>query len=174
MRQFIFTFFVVSICDSFSFGQGKESLKIVWPEEYKWKIGSNQENQSIHLMELVPGDETIHQWTIMGTMMSLKGAKGIAVEKVMSAVYAQAKQNAPDAVLTFIEKKEEGKHPWIIFKIESSEFKNDKSPESQLYYIIQGESSLYTNLVSLKMKRLDDEFVNKWKGIFKASELVYQ
>jgi hypothetical protein len=86
----------------------------------------------------------------------------------------QAKQNAPAAKVTLIEKNEEGKNAWIIFKIESPRFKNDSKPESQLYYIVQGESSLYSNFVALKEKKLSDEFVNKWKEIFKSSELIYQ
>jgi hypothetical protein len=66
---------------NYSIGQGQsENLKIVWPEEYKWKVGSNQENESIHMMELIPGNEKIEKWTIIGTMMSIKGAKNVPNE----------------------------------------------------------------------------------------------
>ena len=157
----------------FSNGQGRESLVIVWPEEYNWKIGSNQETESIHMMELIPGDAKIENWTIMGTMMSIKGAK-IPVDKAMNLMYSQAKQNAPKAVLTLVDKNEIGSNPWIIFKIEAPRFKNDKRPESQLYYIIQGESSLYSNFVAVKEEKLSEAFVEKWKVVFKASELVFQ
>jgi hypothetical protein len=155
-------------------GQEKENLVIVWPEEYKWKIGSNQENESVHMMELIPGDEKIEKWTIIGTMMAIKGVKLDQIDKAMNLMYDQTKQNAPKATLTFIEKDEAAKNPWILFKIESPSFKNDKNPESQLYYIIQGQTSLYSNFVALREKKLTDDFVNKWKAVFKASKLVYQ
>ena len=73
----------------------------------------------MHMMELIPGDEQIEEWTIMGTMMSIKGAKNVPMEKVMNLMYDQTKQNAPDATLTLIEKNESGKNPWVIFKIEA-------------------------------------------------------
>ena len=106
--------------------------------------------------------------------MSIKGAKNVPMDKAMNLMYDQAKQNAPDATLTLIEKNETSKNHWILFKIEAPRFKNDKRPESQLYYVIQGESSLYSNFVALKEKKLSDDFVNKWKEIFKASELTFQ
>jgi hypothetical protein len=172
--RYTLPFLAIFIFNTFSFGQGRENLKIVWPEEYKWKIGSSQEDESVHMLELIPGDEKIEKWTIMGTMLSIKGAKNISMDKAMNLMYDQAKQNAPDATLTFIERSEEIENPWIIFKIEAPKFNNDKNPESQLYYIIQGGSSLYSNFVALKEKKLSDDFVNKWKEIFKSSELVYQ
>lgn len=66
---------LVALTGHTSFAQNQENLKIIWPTEYKLKIGSNQENESMHLLELIPGDEKIDKWTIMGTMMSIKGAK---------------------------------------------------------------------------------------------------
>lgn len=156
-------------------GQEKiENLKIIWPEEYKWKIGSNQEDASVHMIELIPGNEEIDKWTIMGTMMSIKGAKNIPMDNFMKLIFDQAKQNASKAKATLIEKEEGDKNHWIIFKIESPRFNNDESPESQLYYVIQGESSLYSNFVAVKEAVLSDKFVEKWKEVFKKSELVYE
>ena len=169
----IFVVLLVALTGHTSLAQSQENLKIIWPEEYKWKIGSNQENENIHMLELIPGDEKIDKWTIMGTMMSIKGAKNVAMDKAMNLMFDQAKQNAPKATLTLIEKDEAAKNPWVIFKIESPRFNNDKNPESQLYYIVQGESSLYSNFVAIKEKQLQEEFVNKWVRVFKSSELVY-
>jgi hypothetical protein len=87
----IFTLLTFCIICTSSFAQRQENLKIVWPEEYKWKVGSNQENESIHMMELIPGNEKIEKWTIMGTMMSLKGAKNVPMDEAMYLMYDQAK-----------------------------------------------------------------------------------
>lgn len=149
-------------------------MKILWPEEYKWKVGSNQENESVHMLELIPGNETVEKWTIIGTMMAIKGAKNVPMDEAMKLMFDQAKQGAPEAKLTLVEKDVTAKNPWIIFKIEAPNFTNDPTPESQLYYIIQGDASLYSNFVALKKVKLEEEFVKKWVKIFKASEFVFQ
>ncbi len=103
---FLFAFFLPAIA---SFGQGTiENLKIVWPEEYKWKIGSNQEDQKQQMIELIPGKETIDKWTIIGTMISLKGVKkkNIPMEVAMNFMFNQAKQNAINPVLTLVERND--------------------------------------------------------------------
>lgn len=151
-----------------------ENLKVNWPEEYKWKIGSNQEDETMHMIELVPEKETIDNWTIIGTMMSLKNVTGIPMDKAMNLFFEQTKSEAPDAKLTFIEKNEAGKNHWILFKVEVEKYLDDPNPESQVYYIIQGDSSLYVNLVGIKEKKISKAFETKWSKIFKASEIVFQ
>jgi len=153
---------------------GQEILKIDWPDEYNWKIGSTQEDGKVHMIELIPGNETVDKWTIIGTMMSVKGVKNIPMDNAVKMMFDQAKQNAPKATVTLIEKNESGQNHWVIFKIETPRSNNDKNPESQLYYIIQGEASLYINFVAIKEKTLSKEFVDKWTTIFKNAELVYQ
>lgn len=157
------------------FGQKEiENLKVNWPEKYEWKIGSNQETEQMHFIELVPGKESIDNWTIIGTMMSIKGATNVPMDVAINLMFDQTKATAPKAELTIIEKNETDSNHWAIFKIESPSFTNDKNPESQLYYIIQGKSSLYSNFVAIKKKKLSKDFVDEWIKVFKSSELVYQ
>jgi len=108
----------------------------------------------------------------MGNMLSIKGVKDVPMDVVMNMMYQQAKENAPNTTLTLIEIDEEGGNRWVIFKLEAPNFKNDKKPESQLYYVVQGEQSLYTNFVAIKNKNISDEFVKKWSEIFKNSEFI--
>jgi hypothetical protein len=172
-RQLLLLTLITTTLLKFSYGQEKtENLQINWPEEYKWKIGSNQEDKSVHMMELVPGNETVEKWTIIGTMLSIKGAENVPMDAVMNMTFDQAKIGAPKAKLTVVEKDEKALHPWILFKIEAPNFKDDKNPESQLYYVVQGDQSLYSNFVAIKEKVLTDEFVEKWTKVFKASEIV--
>jgi len=174
MKQYVLLAFMM-LSTLFSFGQAtKENLKITWPEEYQWKIGSEQEDGQQHMIELIPGKETINKWTIIGTMLSVKGATNVSLDMAMNIMYEQAIQNANTPTLTMVERNDTAKHPWILFKIEAASFKNDNNPESQLYYIIVGESSLYSNFVAIKEKNLSKEFVDKWVKVFKQSEFVYQ
>lgn len=133
------------------FSQDKiENLKIDWPESYEWEIGSNQENESMHMIELIPKSQSLQNWKIIGTMISIKGATNVPMDVYIDLMYTQMKQNAPKAKLTVLEKDETGKNHWALFIIESPRFNDDKTPESQIYYVIQGNSSLYSNLVAVK------------------------
>lgn len=157
------------------FGQNKiEKLKINWPEKYEWKIGSNQETEQMHFIEFVPRKESIDNWTIIGTMISIKGATNVSMDVAINLMFDQTKATAPKAKLTIIEKNETDENHWTIFTIESPRFTDNKNPESQLYYIVQGKSSLYSNFVAIKEKKLSKDFINDWTKVFKSSELVYQ
>lgn len=154
--------------------QDGESLSLHWPENENWKIGSNQENDEMTMLELIPSNETFENWTEIGTMMAIKGAKNIPVDKAMNMMFEQSKKNSPKAKLTFIEKDESVKFPWIIFTIESPNFKDDKKPESQLWYIVQGKTSLYTNFRAIKKSTIPTDLKDKWIKFFKTGEIVYQ
>jgi hypothetical protein len=166
----ILLFFAITVAR----GQGKtENLKLDWPDEYDWKVGSNQDTKELQVIELIPKKEKLTKWTIMGTMFSYKGVKIPDINLVPNGMFQEAKKNSVDATLTVIEKSETGAHPWILFKIEMPGTSNPK-PESQLFYAVQGDTALYSNFVALKVASLDDDFVVKWSKIFKTSELVYR
>ena len=149
-----------------------ESLMLDWPDTENWKIGDDQENAEQHVVDLIHSNETINKWTELGNMTSIKGVKGIPVDKAMNLMFDQAKQNSPKAKLTFIEKDEKAEYPWIIFTIESPSFKNDKTPESQLWYIVQGKQALYTNFRAVKQATVSADLKDKWIKFFKSGKIV--
>ena len=149
-----------------------ESLMLDWPESENWKIGSSQENEQMAMLELIHSDETLEKWTEFGCMMSIKGAKNILMENAMYLMFDQTKLNSPKAKLTFIEKDESAEYPWIIFTIEAPNFNNDKTPESQLWYIVQGKTSLYTNFRAVKEATIPADLKDKWITFFKTAEVV--
>jgi hypothetical protein len=123
---------------------------------------------------LIPEKESLDKWTIMGSMMSMKLTTNVPMDSAMQGMFKQAKQKATQPALTLIDKNESGKYHWIIFKIETPSFIDDSTPESQLFYIVQGESYLYINFVALKEKVLSKSFVDKWTAVFKSSKIVHQ
>lgn len=149
-----------------------ESFKLDWPIEENWKVGNSQETPQIMMLELIHTNETLEKWTEFGTMMSIKGAKNVAMDKAMNMMYEQAKLLSPKAKLTFVEKNETTEFPWIIFTIESPNFKNDKNPESQLWFVIQGKTSLFTNFRAVKKASISPELKEKWIKFFKKGEVV--
>jgi tetratricopeptide (TPR) repeat protein len=153
--------------------QKGESFMLDWPESENWKVGSSQENGKMAMMELIHSDETLENWTEIGSMISIKGVQNLPMDKAMNLMYDQAKAKAPKAVLSFIEKDETAEFPWILFTIESPSFKNDKTPESQLWYIVQGKTSLYTNFRAVKQATVPEDLKENWIKFFKAGKVVY-
>src|ERR1700748_1910135 len=112
MRRTFFVLFVLLVISTVSFGQDKtEGLKISWPDNFNWKIGSDQENDSQHLVELVLANESIDDWTILATMQTLKGTVNVPIASVPAAMMSQAQKTAPDAKLTIFEKDDKAIAP---------------------------------------------------------------
>jgi len=151
-----------------------ESLMLNWPENENWKIGNSQENANMSMLELIHSNETLEKWTEMGNMMSIKGALNIPMENAMNMMFEQTKKSAPKSKLTFIEKDEKTEFPWIIFTIESPSFKDDKTPESQLWYVVQGKTALYTNFRAVKQATILVDLKEKWTAFFKTGKIVYK
>ncbi|WP_374949300.1 hypothetical protein [Mucilaginibacter sp.] len=168
----LFLLVLITCFTSALFAQKTENLQIAWPAEYKWKIGSNQKTAAANMIELIPGNETLSNWSIIATMMSYKKMKVPVISKVPEMLFATAKKNAPLAKLTVFEQGVKAGHQWIIYKVESPTFKNSPKPESQLYFALQGDRTLYVNFVALKSSTFPTVQVFKWTNVFKASQLV--
>ncbi len=149
-----------------------ESLMLHWPEEENWKLGSSQEDGNIAMLELIHADETLENWTEIGSMLSIKGATNVPMDKAMNMMFDQSKEGSPKAKLTFIEKDESVEYPWIIFTIENVGSKKEKNVESQLWYIVQGKTALYTNFRAVKESALTSDIKDKWMKFFKTGEVV--
>lgn len=173
MKKYIFLITLLGIANTVFSQEKIENLNVTWPEEYKWKVGNSQEDKTMHFMELVPGNESIDKWSIIGTMMSLKNVHDLSMNEAVKLFHAQTKAQAPDAKLTVLEKNETVKNPWVLFKIEVEKYLSDAKPESQLYYIIQGDSSLFVTFVGIKEKEISKKFEEQWSNVFKTSKLVY-
>ena len=150
----------------------QESLMIHWPEEYEWKVLSNQENEKMHLLELIPGKENGENWTLLGQMMSMKGTTNMSMDHAKDIFLKAAREYSPDAKITVIDRADSVAYPWILFTIENPSFKEIKGTESQLWYIRQGATSLFANFIAKKEKTLEEEFVREWRKVFVSSEIV--
>lgn len=154
--------------------QNGESFMLHWPESENWKIGSNQENDKMTMLELIHSNETFENWTEIGTCTAYKNAVNVPCDVAMNMMFEQSKKTSPKAKLTFIEKDEKAEYPWIIFTIECPNFIDDNKPESQLWYIIQGKTSLYTNFRAIKKSSIPNDLKEKWISFFKSGKMVYQ
>ncbi|OOQ61813.1 hypothetical protein [Mucilaginibacter pedocola] len=150
----------------------QENLQIAWPGEYKWKVVSNQSNAAMNLVELIPGAETLNNWSIMATMVSYKNKRVANIAEVQPMLLANMKKTAPKARLAVLESGTKNGRQWTIFKIEAPAFTTVPRPESQLYYATQGDKTLYVSFVAQKTAWLPGAFATKWSNVFKGAQLV--
>ncbi len=151
-----------------------ESLRLDWPDSENWIVGDDQENEQQRVIDLIHSDETIDKWTELGNMTSIKGVTGVPMDKVMNMLFDGARQKSPKCKVTFIEKDESVEHPWAIFTIESPGFINDSTPESQLWYVVQGKQALYYNFRAVKQASIPADLRDKWIKFFKTGTIVYK
>jgi tetratricopeptide (TPR) repeat protein len=149
----------------------KEQLSLEWLEEENWKLADDQENAIMRVVDLIPSNETLDNWSELGNMTVMKGVVGMPVEKIVNLLFDEAKKTSPNARLTLLEKDIDAEYPWIIFVIESPSFSSDQRPESQLWYVIQGRQSLYTNFRAIRQDKIPETLRVKWTAFFKTAKL---
>lgn len=174
MKQinFLLALFAITIS---SYGQTKvQTLDIVWPAEYKWKTVSSLDNRKSSLLEMIPEKDNANNWSMFGTMMQLKEVKITSTNKVVETYKESSRKESPRAKLTILEQNDTAVNKFVVFKIETESFPDDIKPESQLYYAVQGESTLFVNFIAVKEKELSEDFTDKWTAIFKAGQFVYK
>lgn len=62
----------------------------------------------------------------------------------------------------------------MIIKVETADFPNDPIPESDLWFIQQGNSNHFAAFVAIRQKEFSKSFIDKWVGVFKKSKLIYE
>lgn len=124
------------------------------------------------MIERIPENETLEKWSIMSTTLIYKNVKIAKTEQIVAIFKAASESASKDSKLTVLESNDSAKNIWVLFKVETPKYPNDPKPESQLYYAIQGDVSLYVNFVAVKEKKLSQDFVDKWSKIFKESKFV--
>ena len=153
-------------------GQQKvEGLHVDWPADYKWKVIDQQDKNGIQLMRIIPGNDTKANPSIIGAIAAYSGVKFSNTDEMI-----QHYQSGLDTgtTLTVMEKNNTTKNIWVLFKVETPVTKKYPEPESDLYYVIQGEYALYENNVAIKSPSLSKEFVEKWTGIFKTARITFE
>ena len=105
--------------------------------------------------------------------MVLKKYKDPNLETALNIFLNGHKEESPKAKITILERNDTVKHFWALYKVETSNFPNDPIPESQITYLIQGDTSLFMSFVIIKETFLSDDFIMKWSKILKESRLTF-
>ena len=150
MKKAVFVF--VLLCFQMLFGQEKEVLKIEWPEEYKMKKALDIEDEKTRFAVFVPENETVDNWTILGSLVSYKKTKAPNIDIIIKSYEETFLKEEPSAKLTILEKNDRAENIWALFKIEEPSVSKKSNLEAQLVYVIQGEDDIHNVFVMIKEK----------------------
>ena len=107
MKKAVFVF--VLLCFQMLFGQEKEVLKREGPEEYKMKKALDIEDEKTRFVVFVPENETVDNWTILGSLVSYKKTKVPNIDIIIKSYEETFLKEEPSAKLTILEKNERAK-----------------------------------------------------------------
>ena len=169
--KILILFFYSIICIPSLIAQKVEHINCNWPAEYKWKIVAQENDSSHQSVTIIPGNQNIKNVQIIGNVAGYPGVKYDNIDQIVD-YYKKALDEG--SVLTVLEKQDSIKHDWVIFKIETPRTPKYPEPESDLYYVTQGDYALYATWVAVKKESLDSVFIDRWTKIFKACEIEIQ
>lgn len=153
----------------------QEVLQIDWPAEYNWKVGTDQDNGKMRLVEVVPGSETVENWSIIGSLLAIKGMTNMPMQTVLQGALEQQQKSDSIAHLTVLERNDTAASPWILFKVESATQRGATGKtESDMFFVVQGKTALFNAIVGVHEATLTDDFVSKWKNVFHSSRLSFE
>jgi hypothetical protein len=141
-----------------------ESLNTQWPAEYKWKTVQRTSSQIV----IIPGDENITAASIIGVISARKGVKLPSVDSIISAYRSGLDSGS---TLTVLDQSHDSTFLWVLFKVETPKTGKYPEPESDLYYIAQGDYALYDTHLAIKASSLPQDFIDKWSIILKGSKI---
>lgn len=154
----------------FGFTQKKvERLETNWPPEFEWKIVQRQNDAQNSELVIIPGRETINDATIVGVISAAKGLKFTSCDSIIVYYRNQMDQGSS---LTVLDTSKFSNNLWVLFKVETPKTLKYPDPESDLYYIAQGNFALYDTHVAIKKASLSPAFVQKWSSILASSKIA--
>ncbi|WP_436487395.1 hypothetical protein [Chitinophaga sp. ARDCPP14] len=159
------------IGNSFKTGKaaGKERLKIVLPVNVKWTTITDTEVDNLATRQFLPANETAQQWTLLINNMTMENARVDNIDLAVKSFSEAAVSKASQAKVTLLGKENIPQRRWALFKVETP---GAGSPESQLYYVIQGPRSFHAIFIAQKTETLSAAFVSKWSAVFRKSKVV--
>ncbi len=142
-------------------------LKSRWPEPKEWKVIRRNEDEQMKRVELIPKKEEFPEWEHFGSITALKGVQGIPMDTARYFLTRQAKGKCGNVRAHTIEKRDRASPPYIFFSLHCSTHINTQEPETQLWYVEQGERHLYAYFVAIRKKRMSPEVQEKWMAFLK-------
>lgn len=141
-------------------------LESRWPEMEDWTVVHRNDGKHQKRIQLVPKNESFPEWDHLGSLSALKNIRGIPMDTARYLLKRQAKGKCKEASTRTLEKND-GKNAYIFFILTCSDHINTQEPETQLWYVEQGERHLYAYFVALRQKGFSEEQKRKWQTFFR-------
>jgi len=149
-----------------------ETVRLDWFKGDVWKLTDANNNDEMIVREYLRHDESYENWTELGTMQTILGMNHLGIKNYMDVIYDQAKKNCDQINSEVIENQPDAEYPWAIFSIECFEPADGSDSQYQIWHIIQGEESLYTNFWITKNPKPDPAEINRWVNFFKTATVI--
>ncbi len=150
-----------------------EGYVLTWPAEEGWKIQSSMEDSTFRLIEFLKDQKNPDTWTEYGAMLTLRGFQsGTTLKDFSASIKSEFAARAPKVTMRIISQQEKGPNPWMIVALEAPITTNHKKPESQLWHLVMGKSTIYGNFRAIKEKKLTKKHISEWTTFFKTGKII--
>lgn len=134
---------------------------------------SSMEDSTFRLIEFLKEHENPDNWTEYGAMLTLRGFDaGTTLKDFSTSIKSEFAARAPKATMRIISQQEKGPNPWMIIALEAPMTTNHKKPESQLWHLVMGQSTIYGNFRAIKQKKLTKKHISEWTTFFKTGKII--
>lgn len=149
-----------------------EMFGLNFPPDEKWGVADRQETDNELMLVFLRQGEDLKKWQQMVNMMQMKGLTTNAqftLDSVKKIFVNIALKKAPESTVKSLQAGSIEGRDYIMFVVESPYFENDKNPESQLYFILQGKNDIYACSRSIKSKSIPKSILDSWVSFFKST-----
>jgi hypothetical protein len=146
----------------------KEYINIDCPAEYNWKVVDRKTESNFKSIVIIPGNETVNNPSIIGTIAARMGAH---FNNLTDIVKLYKDYLDTGTKFSIVDSSDTASHLWVIFKVETPKNEKYPEPESDMYYVTQGQAALYQNYVAIKEPFISPKFESKWLKVFKTAKL---
>lgn len=150
-----------------------EGYVLAWPENEGWKMQSSMEDTSFRLIEFLKNNENPDNWSEYGAMLTLRGyEQNATLKEFITSVTEEFRSRAPKVKMRIIAQDAKNQFPWMIAVLEAPMTTNHKKPESQLWHVVKGKSTIYGNFRAVKEKKLSKKNIDAWSAFFKTGKVI--
>lgn len=154
----------------------QEGLSLDLPDEEGWKLADQQEDKGVHFMEITRGKETVDNWTELVTLISQPAGDSLDLQTAVNALLQGVLEKAPKAKYAVVDKDTKAKYPWVLLKVEASDYPGakGKEAESDLYYIVKGQYNLFIAIRAVHKPQLTKAQMDNWSADFRKSKVEWR
>lgn len=151
-----------------------DQFTVRWPKAFRLRPVVQHVSKDSHYIQTrwESGEERSASERVSVVLrQTVKGLDSTRLRTVVAQLYAQALKENSSAVPVYMEQREQGGYPYVLFKVEYDAASGERTPAT-LYYIMDGETSRHILSVTVLQPRLSRSMTLRWANIFKSRHFV--